>query len=186
MTLLMKWIIPENSLRKTHQLNAIPNSANCLLALWKTILKNDGLRQWDDMMTGLYIIIYIIYIYISHKWNGKYISHIYPIYIPYISHIYIYPMRSIFNGHFRGMNRYISQLMEVIPFNGHKAIQLGGVSPEVYIGLKIDPKYMVGTSNLASWNGIPISDGWYMGRFSSYVAKCEGPRKLQGWTTDGW
>ena len=103
-----------------------------------------------------------------------------------ISHIYIYPMRSIFNGHFRGMNRYISQLMEVIPFNGHKAIQLGGVSPEVYIGLKIDQKYMVGTSNLASWNGIPISDGWYMGRFSSYVAKCEGPRKLQGWTTDGW
>jgi hypothetical protein len=38
--------------------------------------------------------------------------------------------------------------MEVIPFNGHKAIQLGGVSPEVYIGLKIDQKYMVGTSNL--------------------------------------
>ena len=121
--------------------------------------------------------------FLVNKWNMYDISHIYPIYIPYI---YIYPMRSIFNGHFRGMNRYISQLMEVIPFNGHKAIQLGGVSPEVYIGLKIDQKYMVGTSNLASWNGIPISDGWYMGRFSSYVAKCEGPRKLQGWTTDGW
>ena len=120
--------------------------------------------------------------FLVNKWNMYDISHIYPIYIPYI-----YIPWDLFSMAILGVWIGIyPNWWRLSRSNGHKAIQLGGVSPEVYIGLKIDQKYMVGTSNLASWNGIPISDGWYMGRFSSYVAKCEGPRKLQGWTTDGW